>query len=189
MATPAETGETFSIGAPKDYLGGHVAIGMITLLEAAIPITLYYAWMHPRIDDWAANTWYKYSWKAAAYGHFITFIIPFLFWCLSFMAKNTMSYLYVGMLLVFGSLFGGYVVATTVIYQFQAIKGYSAVDGFEKWEIWTYFGLYAFTQVLFQFIGEHYFLDSIFYLLSSNVKEWCEAHPGVCKDYGVLDMA
>ena len=34
------------------------------------------------------------------------------------MAKNTMSYLYVAMLLVFGSLFGGYVIATTIIYQF-----------------------------------------------------------------------
>ena len=189
MATPAETGENFSIGAPKDYLGGHVAIGMITLLEAVIPIILYYAWMEPRIDGWAANTWYKYSWRSATWGHLITFSIPFLFWCLSFMAKNTMSYLYVGMLLIFGGLFGGYVVATTIIYQFQAIKGYSAADGFEKNEIWTYFGLYAFVQLVFDFIAEHYFFDSIFYLLSSNVKEWCEAHPGVCTDYGVLDSA
>ena len=57
----SDTGENFTIGAPKDYLGGHVAIGMITLLEAVIPIILYYSWMEPRINDWAANTWYKYS--------------------------------------------------------------------------------------------------------------------------------
>lgn len=187
MSDPSQ--QTFTIGEPKDYLGGHVAIGLVTLLEAAIPITLYYAWMHPRIEKWSANEWYKNSWAAAAYGHFITFLIPFFFWCLSFAAKNTLSYLYVAMLLMFGSLFGGYVIATTIIYQFQAVKGYSAADGFELWEIWTYFGLYLFSQVVFAFIGEHYFIDSIFYLLSSNIKEWCEDHPGVCQDYGVLDMA
>merc|ERR1712051_14273 len=173
MSNPAAANATaadqqFTIGEPKDYLGGHVAIGMVTLLEAAIPIVLYYAWMNPRFDSWVANTWYKDSWSAMTYGHFITFFIPFIFWCLSFMAKNAMSYLYVGMLVVFGSLFGGYVIATTIIYQFQAIKGYSMVDGFEKWEIWTSFGLYLF---------------------SSNVKDWCEEHPGVCSDYGVLDSA
>ena len=84
--------QQFTIGEPKDYLGGHVAIGIVTLLEAAIPITLYYAWMHPRIETWVSNTWYKNSWAAAAYGHFITFLIPFIFWCLSFIAKNTMFF-------------------------------------------------------------------------------------------------
>ena len=187
-SAPADD-QQFKIGEPKDYLGGHVAIGMVTLLEAVIPIVLYYAWMNPRFDSWVANTWYKDSWSAMTYGHFITFFIPFIFWCLSFMAKNAMSYLYVGILALFGSLFGGYVIATTIIYQFQAIKGYSMVDGFEKWEIWTSFGLYLFSQLMFSFIGEHYFLDSIFYLLSSNVKDWCEEHPGVCSDYGVLDSA
>ena len=58
----------------------------------------------------------------------------------------------------------------------------------EKDEIWWFFGVYLFTQVVFAFIGEHYMIDSIFYLLSANIKDWCEAHPGVCADYGVLDL-
>ena len=118
MANQGPADESFIIGEPKDYLGGHISIGIADLLEAVVPIILYYTWMKPRIDSWSANTWYRYSWSAAAYGHLITFSIPFIFWCLSFMVNNTVSYLYVGMALMFGALFAGYVIATTIVYQF-----------------------------------------------------------------------
>merc|ERR1712228_710363 len=96
--------------------------------------------------------------------------------------------LYVGMLMIFGGLYGFYNVATTIIFQFQAIKGYNMMDSsLAKSEIWGAFGVYSAVQVMAAFIGEHYLLGSIFYLLSSGIKEWCENHPSVCDDYSVLE--
>ena len=34
----------FTIGPPADYVGGHLAIGMVTFIEAALPLILYYTW-------------------------------------------------------------------------------------------------------------------------------------------------
>lgn len=45
----------FSIGAPDQYIGGHVAIGMVTLLETALPVTIYYLWQHDKLADLSAN--------------------------------------------------------------------------------------------------------------------------------------
>ena len=192
MAEPADAGSAdngmFTIGQPSEYIGGHIAIGVVTLLETILPVILYYAWMHPRLELMANNTWYAYAWKAATYGGFITFFFPFLFWCMSFMAKNIFSYLYIGILVIFGGLFGSYISGTTIIYQFQGIKNYASGDDLMVDEIWWFFGVYAFTQLTMAFIGQHYLMDSIFYLLAANIKDWCEAHPGVCQDYGVLDM-
>ena len=39
-----ENGGLFTIGAPSEYAGGHAAIGVVTFLEASLPIILYYAW-------------------------------------------------------------------------------------------------------------------------------------------------
>ena len=179
----------FSVGEPSEYVGGHIAIGVVTLLQAAIPVTLYYAWMKPRLDMMSGNTWYADAWGAATYGGFITYIIPFFFWCLSFISDNTFAYLYVGMLIIFGGIFGSYISGTTYIYQMQAIKWFMPeTELMDIDEIWWFFGAYLSSQLLFGFIGEHYLMDSIFYLLSSNIKDWCEDHPGVCQDYGVLKM-
>ena len=108
----------FTIGQPSEYIGGHIAIGVVTFLETALPVILYYAWMHPRLETMTTNTWYGDSWKAATYGGFLTFLFPFLSWCFSFMAKNIFSYIYIGLLVLFGGLFGSYITGTTIIYQF-----------------------------------------------------------------------
>ena len=55
-----------------------------------------------------------------------------------------------------------------------------------KMEIWGVFGTYLGAQLFAHFIGTHYLWDSVMYLLSAEIKEWCENHPGVCEDYGVL---
>lgn len=52
----------FSIGTPSQYVGGHIAIGVITFLETAVPIILYYAWQMPRLDMMTKNDWYSYAW-------------------------------------------------------------------------------------------------------------------------------
>ena len=43
MSSPNSAAE-YSIKPPQDYIGGHIAIGMVTLVEAVAPIILYYAW-------------------------------------------------------------------------------------------------------------------------------------------------
>ena len=126
------------------------------------------------------NSWYKYAWKSMTYGGFIAFFIPFFFWCLSFAEKNIFAYLYVAILVLFAGIYGGYVTATTIIFQFQAIKDYATGDDLELSDIWWFFGGYLATQLFASWIGQHYMLDSIFYLLASNIKDWCEDHPGVC---------
>ena len=193
MATAPDNASTdngmFTIGQPSEYIGGHIAIGVVTFIETALPVILYYAWADPRLKTIGVNKWYHYSWKAATYGGFLTFIFPFLGWCLSFMNKNMMSYIYLGVLVLFGGVFGWYISATTIIYQFQAIRVYSNADAIEKSEIWWFFGVYLFTQLLMAFLGKHYLMDSIFYLMAADIKQWCEDHPGVCQDYNVLDMA
>ena len=133
------------------------------------------------------NHWYDCSWKTMTWGGFITFFVPFLFWTISFAGKPSTSYLYIGILFLFGGLYGWYVIASTIIYQFQAIRGYSTMDtSLKKSEIWGTFGIYAGIQIIAAFIGQHYLIDSVFYLLSTQIKDWCEDHPGVCSDYGVL---
>merc|ERR1712013_20206 len=184
----ATTEGQFSIGAPSQYIGGHIAIGVITLLETIVPLIMYYTWQQRKLMAYPNNDWYKYSWKAATYGGFIAYFFPFLFWCLSFMDKNMFSYIYMGVLVLFGGVYGGYVIFTTMVYQFQAVNTWTTGDGLPIWEVWTFFGVYLFVQIIFAFIGEHYLMDSIFYLMSANIKDWCEEHPGVCSDYGVLDM-
>ena len=117
----------------------------MTFFEAAIPVILYYAWQKNDLDDLTSNTWYKYAWKSMTYGGFIAFIIPFFFWCLSFAEKNIFSYLYIAMLVLFAGLYGGYITATTIIFQFQAIKGYSTGDYLDLSDIWWFFGAYLTT--------------------------------------------
>merc|ERR1712060_940071 len=108
-------------------------------------------------------------------------------WAISFAGKSTTSYLYLGMLVLFGGLYGFYITASTIIFQFQAIRGYDMSDAMlEKKEIWGTFGIYTVIQLIASFLGQHYLYDSVMYLLSAEIKEWCEAHPGVCEDYNVL---
>ena len=124
------------------------------------------------------------------YGSFITFFLAFLFWTISFAGKAKTSYLYFGMLFIFGGIYGFYITAQTIIFQFQAIKGFSAVEAnLKKSEVWGVTGTYMAIQVCAAWIGQHYLFDSIKYLLSAEIKEWCEDHPGVCDDYGVLQRS
>merc|ERR1719362_658680 len=123
MASPNPNSQ-FEIGPPADYVGGHIAIGVVTFLEAAVPVILYYAWQKKKLDDDTMNTWYSNSWKSMTYGGFISFIVPFLFWCMSFAKNDIFSYLYVAMLLVFGGLYGSFVTAHTNIFLFRAIRWY-----------------------------------------------------------------
>ena len=47
MASPAPGGPEdgiFTVGPPEQYVGGHIAIGVVTFIEAALPVILYYAW-------------------------------------------------------------------------------------------------------------------------------------------------
>ena len=160
----------FTIGPPADYFGGHLAIGMITFLEAAVPIILYYAWQKTRLEKLGHNDWYVDSWKAMSYGSFITFFLAFLFWTISFAGKAKTSYLYIGMLFIFAGIYGFYITAQTIIFQFQAIKGYSAYDStLKKCEIWAVTGTYMFVQTVAAWLGQHYLFDSIKYLLSAEI--------------------
>ena len=136
------------------------------------------------------NNWYSDSWKAMTWGQLTTFSIAFFFWCGSFANTSTGSYLYLFVLAAFAGLYGFYITATTIIFQFQAIKGFSTMDnGLKESEIWGAFGIYTAVQVMAAFLGQHYLFDSVMYLLSAEIKEWCEAHPGVCDDYGVLSRS
>ena len=123
------------------------------------------------------------------YGSVVTYGLAFLFWLISFANKSTTSYLYIGMLLFFGAFYGFYITAQTIIFQFQAIKDYSPDMYLKKSEIWGVTGTYMGIQVIASWLGQHFLFDSIMYLLSAEIKEWCENHPGVCDDYGVLDHA
>ena len=44
MSDPDTSSNMFTIGAPDQYVGGHVAIGVVTLLESFLPVILYYGW-------------------------------------------------------------------------------------------------------------------------------------------------
>ena len=169
MASP-NPNSSFEIGPPKDYLGGHIAIGMVTLIEAALPAILWFAWQRGEINNNQLNVWYKYSWKSMSYGGLIAFFIPFLFWCMSFSDNNTLSYLYVAMLVLFAGLYGSYVTASTIIFQFQGIRNYNSMDSkVAKDDIWAFFGVYTGVQLLAAFIGQHYLFDSVMYLLAANI--------------------
>ena len=122
-----------------------------------------------------------------AYGQLAVYAFPFFFWCLSFAGIATTSYFYVASLIV-AAIFGKYIATTTVIYQFKTVIDFSTNGLLEKSEIWWTFGVYTMAELLFSYIEEHYFLDSVMYLLAANIKDWCEDHPGVCEDYSVLDM-
>ena len=124
------------------------------------------------------------------YGSFITFFLAFLFWTISFAGNAKTSYLYFDMLLIFGGIYGFYITAQTIIFQFQAIKGYNSLDSsIQKKEIWGVTGTYMAIQLVAAFLGQHYLFDSVKYLLSAEIKEWCEEHPGVCDYYGVLSRS
>ena len=114
-ANSAENG-MFSIGDPSEYVGGHIAVGIILLLEAVIPVALYYGHWNDILKDLPMNDWYVYSWKAMTYGGFIAFFVPFIFWCTSFVESNTAAYLYLGFVTLFGGIYGFYIIATTIIY-------------------------------------------------------------------------
>ena len=181
------TSPEVGIGQPKEYLGGHLAIGALTLVEAWVPIILYYSWQKSKLEKLNYNTWYSDSWKTMSYGGFVTYFLAFLFWAISFAYKEKTSFLYIGMLFFFGAFYGFYITAQTIIFQFQAIKNYSMLDiGLKKSEIWGVTGFYMGFQLIASFIGHHYIFDSIWYLLSAEIDEWCGNHPGVCDDYSAF---
>lgn len=120
MASPAppSSGE-YDIGPPSDYSAGHAAIGTTLFIQGALPIILYYAWMKSRLATMEmSNLWYVYSWKAMTWGQLVAYLVAFTFWATSFIHKSTASYLYLGMLFLFGGLYGFYITATTIIFQF-----------------------------------------------------------------------
>ena len=122
------------------------------------------------------------------YGSVVTYGLAFLFWLISFANHSTTSYLYIGMLFFFGAFYGFYITAQTIIFQFQAIREFNPAQMYlKKSEIWGVTGTYMGVQVISAWLGQHFLIDSIMYLLSAEIKEWCENHPGVCDDYGVLD--
>ena len=53
-------------------------------------------------------------------------------------------------------------------------------------EIWGFFGIYAASQVIASFFGTHYFWDSVMFVLSTEILESCEDHPGFCEDFDIL---
>ena len=173
----------YKVGPPSDYVGGHIAIGVVTFVEMALPVILYYTWQNDRLKKLTSNDWYVDSWKTMTWGGCITYFLAFLFWTISFAGKSDTSYLYLFMLMLFGGLYGFYITASTIIYQFQAIRGYSSMDSsLAKSEIWGVTGGYMAIQMFAAFLGQHYLWDSVMYLLSSEIKEWCDAHPGICED-------
>ena len=86
------------------------------------------------------NPWYKHAWKTMTWGQLITFTVAFTFWATSFIHKSTASYLYLGMLFLFGGLYGFYVTASTIIFQFQAVRNFNMAGTLPKMEIWGFFG-------------------------------------------------
>ena len=105
------------------------------------------------------------------------------------MYVNTMSYIYLATVVVFGGIFGGYITMTTMTYQFQAIRTMDYLNKISVDEVWWFFGAYILTQIVAGFIGKHYIMDSIYFLMASNIKEWCEDHADVCTNYNILDLA
>ena len=78
-----------------------------------------------------------------AYGGTTTFAIVFFFWMISFEKSALTSKIYIVSSLAFGGLYGFYITASTIIYQFQAIKTFTpSEDNLELSEIWGSFGVY-----------------------------------------------
>lgn len=63
MANSTAVGGIFKVGEPSEYVQGHAMIGVVTFLEAAIPVIIYYTWAYRRIVDLdLKETWYGYAW-------------------------------------------------------------------------------------------------------------------------------
>ena len=179
----------FSILEPEQYLPGHIIIGVFDFLEAITPLIIYFSWAKPRIEKLEYNPWYKHSWRTMAYGSFMSFSIAFFFWMTSFEKSVVASKIYVASSLVFGGLYAFYVIASTIIYQFQAVRNYRASDhSLEESEIWWAFGIYLASQVFAAFIGQHYIIDSYMYVAAEHIKDWCEERSEFCTYFSVLDV-
>ena len=153
-----------------------MVIGTFDFLEAITPLIVYFAWAKPRIEKLEYNPWYSRSWRTMAYGGATTFSIAFFFWLISFEKSVLTSKIYVFCALLFGGLYGFYVIASTIIYQFQALRNYTASDhSLEESEIWWSYGIYFAAQLFAAFMGQHYIIDSIMYVAAEDIKEWCEA--------------
>ena len=91
---------------------------MFDFLEMVTPLLVYMFWAKPRIEKLEYNFWYKRSWRTMAYGGFMSFSMALFFWITSFEKSVVASKIYIASSLVFGGLYGFYVIASTIIYQF-----------------------------------------------------------------------
>merc|ERR1712032_1357528 len=111
----------FTIKDPKEYLGGHIAIGLTLIAQTAVPIILkiYYADRYPndRLEGLTKNVWYQNAWYSLAYGGASwVFWWPAMAWLFAFIPQEWSAKSFLFLFVTFGIYQGLFAAAQTIIF-------------------------------------------------------------------------
>ena len=179
----------FMIQEPKAYIGGHITLWLVSVIQTVVPITLWYVWRKPEIGAPSINLWFSNSWKAMWIGSVSANGLQALLWPLTFTSSRTMHLIYIGLWTILGLVPNVMVFLTVVIYLLVATNRYEDHPDVNEEELYYTLLAYIPTEFILGVLVKEYLWDSFMYMRSEEVQSWCDKHFDVCDDYKVLKKA
>ena len=85
-----------------------VFLGSAWMLEAYLPILVWYLWRRPEIRNLKeSNPWYYRAWNFMWISHYFVFQVPAIIWPFTYLGSQTVNYFYILVNYWVGTVMGG----------------------------------------------------------------------------------
>ena len=111
---------------PKDYLAGHIVVGVVAIIQTVVPTCLWYLWKKPMISDSSINPWFSISWEAIWIGAIATHGLQAVILPFTFIKSRVLSLFYAALWAFMGLAF------STILFFITNGFLFAAADKFER---------------------------------------------------------
>ena len=183
--------DVFKVLEPRDYLAGHIVVGVVAIIQTVVPTCLWYLWKKPMISDSSVNPWFSIGWEAIWIGAIATHGLQAIIFPFTFIKNRILSLFYAALWAFMGLAFSAIL--------FFLVNGFlfAAADKFQRHhdmkigieEIWYTIAGYIAFEFAMGVLVKIFLFDSILYMIPDQVKGWCENHRVFCEEHYVLNTA
>ena len=200
---PASETCGYMLGPSSDYLGGHIVVWLVAVINSFVPFFLFWFWKRPMFNDdtQMIDKDFKKAWKWLGWGMFASFVGPAVIWPFTFLYNNYLQIVYLelwGWPGYPGALAVDFAVIILLIKSAPSVKAawnkpdpyggehdYDGVDAFEK-EVWTSLGVFIASQGLLAFVAFWFFRDTVIFMLPRSLKKYLE-DKGKTESFGSVE--
>ena len=157
--------DVFVTNDPKDYLAGHIVVGLVAIIQTVVPTVLWWVWKKPMISDSDANKWFKRSWGMMWIGSVIAHGIQAVLFPFTFFKHRTLGIIYAGSWAFLGIMFAAVLFFLVNGFLFKAASNYSiySAQDYEQNECWYTIGFYILFEFVMGSLVKIFLFDSILY--------------------------